>query len=133
MRPPASPRGSVPSLDVIDWPMRSLDRAGARLAFASDGPDHPVDPIAAIAAAVSERPAGNDESLTLKAAINAWTSGAAWASFDEHRKGALEPGMLADLVVLSGDIFKMPVEDIASVRVALTVLDGRVVYRRASS
>jgi predicted amidohydrolase YtcJ len=130
MRPPQSPRGSVPSLDVIDWPMRSLERAGARLAFASDGPDHPVDPIAAIAAAVSERPAGSDESLTLKAAINAWTSGAAWASFDEHRKGALEPGMLADLVVLSDDIFKMPVEEIARVTVALTVLD---VYRRASS
>ena len=56
------------------------------------------------------------ERLTLKAAIDAYTSGAAWASFDEQRKGSLAPGMLADLVVLSEDIFEAPASRLASTR-----------------
>jgi predicted amidohydrolase YtcJ len=70
------------------------------------------------------------EELALKAAIDAYTSGAAWASFDEQRKGALAPGMLADLVVLSNDIFETPATRLASTRVAVTIFDGKIVYQR---
>jgi predicted amidohydrolase YtcJ len=121
-----------PSLDVLHWPARSLQSAGAHLAFGTDAPDGLVNPLASIAAIV-ERHMAPDQELALKAAINAWTAGAAWASFDERRKGTLEHGMLADFVVVSGDIFKMPPESIASATVDVTVIDGRVVYRRKTS
>ena len=54
--------------------------------------------------------------LSLKAAIDAYTSGPAWASFDEQRKGTIAPGMLADLVVLSDDIFKAAAAEAARER-----------------
>jgi hypothetical protein len=71
------------------------------------------------------------EQLTLKSAINGWTSGAAWASFDEHRKGTIEDGMLADLVILSTDIFAGTAK-LAAAEVVMTIFDGKIVYRRAS-
>jgi predicted amidohydrolase YtcJ len=70
------------------------------------------------------------ERLALKAAIDAYTSAAAWASFDEQRKGTLANGMLADLVVLSEDVFEAPPARLLSTRVTLTVFDGKIVYRR---
>jgi predicted amidohydrolase YtcJ len=121
-----------PSLDVLHWPARSLDKAGAHLAFGTGDPSSPASPLASIAAVVARQDAP-DEALALKAAINAWTSHAAWASFDEHRKGTLEPGMLADIVVLSDDIFKMRPQAISSASVDVTIIDGRVVYRRKTS
>jgi predicted amidohydrolase YtcJ len=126
---PDQEHNDAPSLDVLHWPARSLLAAGAHLAFGTEAPSGLADPLASIAAVVT-RETSPDEELALKSAINAWTSGAAWASFDEHRKGTLEHGMLADLVVLSEDIFKSPPESIASAAVEVTVIDGRVVYRR---
>ena len=70
------------------------------------------------------------ERIALKGAIDAYTSGAAWASFDEQRKGTLAAGMLADIVVLSEDIFAAPASRLASTRVTMTIFDGRIVYRR---
>jgi predicted amidohydrolase YtcJ len=73
-----------------------------------------------------------DEGMTLKRAIDAFTSAPAYASFDEQRKGSLKPGMLADLVVLSNDIFSAPVSRISSATVAVTIFDGKIVYRRSA-
>ena len=70
------------------------------------------------------------ERLPLKRAIDAFTSGPAYASFDEQRKGSLKVGMLADLVVLSTDIFDAPPSRLASTTVAVTIFDGKIVYRR---
>ncbi|MCG3159808.1 MAG: hypothetical protein JMDDDDMK_00828 [Acidobacteria bacterium] len=56
--------------------------------------------------------------------------GSAYASFDEKIKGSIEPGKLADLTVLSADIFKIDPVEIEKVKVALTVFDGKVVYER---
>lgn len=113
------------------WPARSLSAAGAHLAFGSDWPVLPLEPLDALRAAVRRPGIQAGEQLTLKSAINAWTSGAAWASFDEHRKGTLKPGMLADLVILSTDIFAGPAQ-LTGAEVALTVFDGKIVYRRPS-
>ena len=66
-------------------------------------------------------------------AIDAFTSGPAYASFDEQRKGSLKVGMLADLVVLSTDIFDAPPSRLASTTVAVTIFDGKIVYRRSAS
>lgn len=134
------------SRSLIQAPAESLVKAGAHVAFGTDWPRRPLDPIAALNRIVKAEPrkAARDartldeggpgnrdgERLALKSAINAWTSGAAWASFDEHRKGMLQPGMLADMVVLSRDIFKANQEQLASTDVVATIFDGRVVYRR---
>jgi predicted amidohydrolase YtcJ len=115
----------------LGWPARSLSAAGAHVAFGSDWPLLPLDPLAALRAAVARPEAHAAEQLTLKSAINAWTSGAAWASFDDHRKGTLKPGMLADLVILSTDIFKGPAQ-LTAAEVVMTIFDGQVVYKRPS-
>jgi predicted amidohydrolase YtcJ len=70
------------------------------------------------------------ETLPLKAAVDAYTSTAAWASFDDQRKGTIAPGMLADLVVFDEDLFTIPAGRLASASVAVTIFDGKVVYRR---
>jgi predicted amidohydrolase YtcJ len=120
-----------PERAPLGWPARTLSGAGAHLAFGSDWPVLPLDPLDAVRAAVARPEMHAPEQLTLKSAINAWTSGAAWASFDEHRKGTLKPGMLADLVILSTDIFKNRAQ-LTAAEVVITVFDGKVVYRRAS-
>ena len=72
------------------------------------------------------------ERIALETAINAYTSGAAWATFDEQRKGTLTAGMLADIVILSDDVFakKAKPANLATTCAAVTVFDGKVVYRR---
>jgi predicted amidohydrolase YtcJ len=68
--------------------------------------------------------------MTLRAAIDAYTADAAWASFDEQRKGTLQPGMLADLVILSQDVFSAPPDTLARTSVEVTIFDGKVVFQR---
>jgi predicted amidohydrolase YtcJ len=120
------------------WAYGSISGAAGRIAFGSDWPVVPVSPMLGIHTAVTRTTADGipedgwfpAERLALKTAIDAYTSGAAWASFDEQRKGTLAPGMLADLVVLSDNIFEAPPSRLASTRVAVTIFDGKVVYRR---
>jgi hypothetical protein len=113
------------------WPVRSLSAAGAHLAFGSGWPRLPLDPLASIRASVARAPIHVSEQLTLKSAINAWTSGAAWASFDDQRKGTIEPGMLADLVVLTTNVFGGQAK-LDTAEVVMTIFDGKIVYRRPS-
>src|SRR5207302_4283369 len=120
-----------PERAPLGWPSRSLSAAGAHLVFGTDWPRLPLDPLAGLRAAVSRPGLEAPEQLTLKSAINAWTSGAAWASFDEHRKGTIKPDMLADIVILSTDIFANPAR-LATAEVVMTIFDGKIVYRRAS-
>lgn len=115
----------------LGWPARSLSAAGAHLAFGTDWPLLPLDPLTGLRAAVQRPDLHAPEQLTLKSAINGWTSGAAWASFDEHRKGTLKAEMLADLVILSTDIFASPA-NLEKAEVAMTIFDGKIVYRRPS-
>jgi predicted amidohydrolase YtcJ len=122
------------------WPAASIATAGGRLALGSGWPAAALNPLAVIHAAVNRTPhAGpsetmpnSGEGISLKRAIDAYTSVPAYASFDEQRKGVLKAGMLADLVVLSGDIFKTPAGRLASTEVEATIFDGRVVYRRGA-
>ena len=120
------------------WPYRRIHAAGGRLAFGSDWPAAALNPLLGIHAAVTrttpeglpEERRNRNQRLALEAALDAYTSGAAWASFDEQRKGSIAPGMLADLVVLSEDIFDVPPSTLARTHVAVTIFDGKVVYRR---
>ena len=124
-------RNLGPERAPLGWPARSLSAAGAHLAFGSDSPVLPLDPLAGLRAAVTRPERQAPEQLTLKSAINAWTSGAAWASFDEHRKGTIKADMLADIVILSSDIFAAPAK-LDTAEVVMTIFDGKVVYKRPS-
>ena len=120
------------------WPYGSIVSARGKLAFGSGWPAGPLNPIASIQTAITRTtidglPEGgwaSAEKVTLKRAINAFTSVPAYASFDEQRKGSLTKGMLADLVVLSDDIFETPEPNLAHVTVAVTIFNGKIVYRR---
>ena len=131
-RLPDTGRRPVPDLSIFRWPMRTLEAAAVRLAFGSGAPALAMDPLASLTAAVTGTESAPDEALKLKSAVNAWTSGAAWASFDEHRKGTLKPGMLADLVVLSTNVFDKPAVTLGTAQVEFTIFDGKVVHRRRS-
>jgi len=115
---------------------RSMLDAGAVLAFGSDWPVAPLDPLLGIYAAVTRAtldgkdPAGwfPEQRLTLEEALRAYTRGSAYASFQEKVQGTISPGMLADVVVLSDDLFRIPPEKIKDVRVEITIVGGRIVY-----
>ena len=118
------------------WAQRSIFDAKGRLAMGSDWPVVSLDPRLQINMAVNRTtPQGDPEGgwlpeqrLPLTAALDAYTSGAAYASFDEKRKGTLAAGMLADIVVLSADVFSQPPARVLDAKVALTIFDGQVVY-----
>lgn len=121
------------------YAFRSLLDHGVRLAFGSDWPVAPLDPLLGLDAAVNRRtldgkhPGGwfPEQRVTLAEAIRAYTLDAAYAAYMEDRTGSVTPGKYADLVVLDGDLFAMPPDRIATARVDLTILAGRVVYERA--
>jgi len=116
---------------------RSMLRAGAPLAFGTDWPVAPLNPLLGLYAAVTratldgKHPEGwfPEEKLTVEEALRAYTQGSAYAAFEEKEKGAIAPGKLADFVVLSADLFSSPPEEIKDVRVVLTIVGGKVVYR----
>jgi predicted amidohydrolase YtcJ len=115
------------------WAFGQIIAAGGRLAFGSDWPAAELDPLLSLESAITPVAIDGADApsrrIPLEAAIDAYTSGAAWASFDEQRKGTLAPGMLADLVVLSSDIFE-ETASLARARIEITIFDGRIVYRR---
>jgi predicted amidohydrolase YtcJ len=118
------------------YPYRSLLDAGVPLSFGSDIPGEiEYDPFQVIHRAVSRRGVRPEEAsydqaeaLTVEEAVRAYTIGSAHAEFMEAHKGALKPGMLADCIVLSQDIFACAVERIPDTRVLLTIVGGRIVH-----
>ena len=117
---------------------KSLLDAGATLAFGSDWPVAPLDPIMGIYAAATRRtldgknPHGwiSEQRIPVQQAVHAYTMGSAFAEHQEKVKGSIEPGKLADLVVLSDDIFTIPPDAIENTRVDMTIFDGKVIYER---
>ena len=123
---------------AFSW--RSLERAGARLAFGSDWPVVTSDVTRGLYTAVTRKtregtPPGGwlpDQALSLESALRHYTIDAAYASFEEKEKGSIAVGKLADLVVLSEDLFEVPPEALLRAEVLLTVLGGRVVHDHPS-
>jgi predicted amidohydrolase YtcJ len=112
---------------VQNQPVRSLQRGGVRLAIGSDGPLNPFINVMF----ASKNPFRPLESLTRQEAITAYTLTAAYAEFAEHDKGSLEVGKLADLAVLSQDIFEVPETELPKTESVLTIVGGKIVYRRS--
>jgi hypothetical protein len=121
----------------LDWavPGRRLLDHGAKIAFHSDMPVVPCDPFPALFSAVVRKTGsgleiGPNQGITVHEAIRAYTIDSAYASFEEDSKGSIEVGKLADLVVLSADIDRIPPEEIRNLKVDLTMVDGVIQYRR---
>ncbi len=105
-------------------PLKSLLAAGIPVALGSDGPMNPYLNIM-LASTHPNRPS---EAITREQAVIAYTLTSAYAEFAEKDKGRLEPGKLADLAVLSQDIFTVPIADLPKTTSVLTLVGGKVVY-----
>jgi len=127
-----------PERSKSSYAWRSLLDHGAVLAFGSDWPVAPLDPLLGIYAAATRRtldgkhPQGwvPEQRISVAEAVHAYTVGSAFAEYQETIKGTLESGKLADLVVLSDDIFHIAATEIEKTRVDMTVFDGSVIYER---
>jgi len=118
------------------YAFRSLLDSGATLAFGTDWTVAPLNPLLSVYAAVTRRtldgknPNGwiPEQKISVEEAVRAYTGGSAYAEFQENVKGSVTPGKLADLVILSSDIFKIDSREIENTRVVMTIMDGRVIF-----
>jgi len=114
------------------YPFKTLMKSGLVVVSGSDCPVEPINPLLGLWAAVARKSFG-EERLTVEEALRTYTVNAAYASFSENEFGRIEAGKFADFVVLSDDLLKISPEKIRDVRVEMTVVGGKIVYRRNSS
>jgi predicted amidohydrolase YtcJ len=124
---------------VYDWgmPMRSWLEAGLVVTGGTDNPAVAYDverPLLGLYSAVTGDTLVGvllpGQAVTREQAVRMWTINNAYATFEEHLKGSVEPGKLADLTVLSGDFLTLPDAALPDIKVVLTMVGGRVVYER---
>ncbi len=155
--PRLSQAGIVASMQPVhlltDWPtankvwglrraryayaFRSLLDQGTWLAFGSDAPVAPLNPMWGIYAAVTRQdergePAGGwypEEKISVAEAIHGYTIGPAYLAGKQHLQGSITPGKWADMIILSQNLFEIPPAEIAETTVNLTIFAGQVVYR----
>ena len=124
--------------DRVNWmfPLRSYLDNGITAALGSDSPVIEADPMIGLYGALTRADkcsgivAGKDQRIGIMDAIRMYTYNGAYASLEEKIKGSIEPGKLADLVILSGNILDTPVEELKSLKADMTVIDGQIVYER---
>ena len=118
--------------------LRSLLDAKTKVIFGSDWYVEPPIPLDGIYAAVTrhtidgKNPDGwiPEQKISIEEALRCYTINPAYATFEEKLKGSLEPGKLADFVIINKDIINIPPEEIRNARVIMTVVDGEIVYER---
>lgn len=118
------------------YAFKSLLASGAHVAFGTDWSVAPLNPLFGIYAAVTRRTTDDknpngwlpDEKISVDAAVRCYTLGSAYAEYQENEKGTLEVGKLADMVILSEDIFTIDPTTIANVKVLTTIVGGKVVF-----
>ncbi|MCK4386019.1 MAG: amidohydrolase family protein, partial [candidate division Zixibacteria bacterium] len=118
------------------YPYKSFLNHQTKLVFGSDAPIETMDALRIIHAAVTRKREGEkrrawypQECLSVPEAVFAYTQGASYASYEERIKGSIQIGKLADMVVLSKDIFKVAPEEILDTKVESTILGGKIVYK----
>ncbi|MDP8946550.1 MAG: amidohydrolase family protein, partial [Actinomycetota bacterium] len=115
------------------FPLADYAKEGIVAASGSDTPVTVPNPMRGIYCAVTRRtesgtPVGESQKTTLMHAIRSFTINGAYASFEEDRKGSIEVGKLADLVVLDGSILSAPPEGILLMKPTLTMINGEIVF-----
>jgi len=148
------PLHSYPDADTLDvwarnagpervtraWPWRTILADGGRLAYGSDWPVVTISPWPGLQTAVTRQthegtPAGGWQpnlAITIQQAVEAYTLGAAYAGHFEKTEGSLETGKVADLIIVSQDIFKIDPHALDKTEVLLTMVGGKVVYKSAA-
>jgi hypothetical protein len=127
------PLADDPKAAALAVPHQTYLELGVPFGFGTD--NKPFNPFMTLWSAVArqERQTGKElapeQRLSRWDALKAFTLGGAYFSFDEDRRGSLEPGKLADLAVLSEDLLTVPEDEIPELRSLLTMVGGRVVYR----
>lgn len=120
------------------YPFKSFLEAGVKICFGTDWYVAPLNPLLGIYAAVTRRtldgknPDGwiPEQKISVEDAIKCYTLNSAYASFEENLKGSIEPGKLADLIVLSDDILTIDPVRIKEAEVVMTVFDGKIIYKK---
>jgi predicted amidohydrolase YtcJ len=110
---------------------QTLREAGAHMSFSSDWPVSPLDPLRGMQSAMTQSPITPDcppQRQSLMDTLAAFTSDGAYTEFAEAKKGRLVPGLLADVVVYDGDLEATPAEELAKIKPAVTICDGRVTF-----
>lgn len=116
------------------YPFSSLKKCGIRLVGSSDSPLAPFNPLIGIYGAISRKTSKGDsllpdENITPSEALEMYTQSASWICFEEDRIGSIAPGKLADIVLLSDDPTKTVPEKIKDIKVEMTIIDGKIVWR----
>ncbi|MBN1479768.1 amidohydrolase [candidate division KSB1 bacterium] len=118
---------------------RKILLAGGVIAFGTDWPVEPLDPMRGLYSAVTRKniesgePANGwfaDQCLTIEEAIYCYTMASAYAEHQEKRKGSITPGKLADIIILSNDVLTCQPKDILSTKVDMTIFNGNIIYTR---
>ncbi len=116
-------------------PWQSIASGGATLSLGSDWPVESLDPFPIIQTALTRQTSDNappffpEQDLTLDQALAGYTRNNAYAEFMESKLGSLEPGKLADVIVISQDLYKIPANTVGKTKVLLTMVGGRIVWR----
>lgn len=115
---------------------RTMEQNSVHLAFGTDHPVEPINPLRGVYACVTRQlPQGGpswqpQESLPMNDCLRAYTVGSAYAEFEEKRKGMIAPGMFADLVVYPVDLNQISARDLLMTPVKMTIVGGRIVYQQ---
>ena len=123
-----------PKREATSYAWAAFLNKGVTLAFGTDYPVEPVTPFRGLYAAVTRKSEDGkqeyfpEQKITMDQAIAAYTTGAAFAEFEEKEKGKLAPGMLADFVVLDRDVTATAAEKLLATKVLRTVVGGKTVY-----
>ena len=125
-------------LAQTSYAFKTLAELGSPVSFGTDSPVEDCNPFPCIAAAVTRQdpdgfPEGGyvpAERMSVAQAVDCYTAGSAYAEFCERKKGRLQPGFWADLIIVDRDIFEIDPRQIGQTKVLLTMTGGEVVYRR---
>ena len=128
--------GKERSKGAYAW--NSFEQEGVHVAFGTDWPIVPLNPMIGLYSAVTRTnyeglPVGGwipQEKISLSQALYNYTAEGAYATYEENIKGKILPGMLADIIVLSDDITRLPYSEILKTKVDLTIFDGKIIYKR---
>lgn len=118
------------------YPFRTFLDDGVKLAFGTDWPVAPVNPMLGLYAAVTratldgKHPGGwvPEQKINIQEAIEAYTLGSAFAEFQDKEKGSITPGKLADLILVSDNLLKIDPRAVRDAKVEMTMVGGKIVY-----